>query len=59
MVERFNKTLTDQLVKLCSSRHPTMWEAYLAHILLGYNSSCQDSTKLEPGRVFSAAFPGL
>jgi len=59
LVERFNKTLTDQLVKVCSTRDVTMWEAYLTDILLGYNSSRHDSTKLEPGRVFFGRLPRL
>ena len=59
LVERFNKTLVNQLRRHCSGRDPTMWESFLPSILLGYNCGVQDSIRVEPARLFFGRLPRL
>src|SRR6266498_4815187 len=46
LVERFNKTLCESLVKLVEERNN--WDQYLMPSLFAYNTSKQNLTKIEP-----------
>lgn len=58
-VERWQQSMVNSLRRACSGKHATLWEAFLAEVVLAYNSTKQTSTKLEPARVLFGYLPRL
>ena len=50
MVERFNRTLENQLARFVNDHHSD-WDQYLPYILMAYRSATHEATKCTPAQV--------
>lgn len=50
MVERFNRTLENQLSRFVNEHH-TDWDEHIPYILMAYRSAVHESTKCTPAKV--------
>ena len=51
MVERFNRTLLDQLSKFVDY-HQTDWDQHIPYLMMAYRSAVHESTNCSPAKIF-------
>ena len=51
MVDRFNRTIEDQLAKFVDYHHQRDWDEHIPYLMLAYRSAIHESTGCTPAKV--------
>ena len=51
MVERFNRTIKDQLAKFVDYHHQRDWDEHIPYLMLAYRSAIHESTGCTPAKL--------